>query len=79
MVPQDVIETPSVSTPNETVTIPDLISATVSPDGKIEPRQEIEVQTPPVIPDAIAVGSEDWNMPTTQPKQLGQLEPKNRD
>lgn len=53
VVPQDVIETPSVSTPNETVTIPDLISATVSPDGKIEPRQEIEVQTPPVIPDAI--------------------------
>lgn len=64
VVPQDIIETPSVSTPNETVTIPDLISATVSSDGKIEPRQEIEVQTPPVIPDAIAAGSEDWNLPT---------------
>ncbi|MEK4739983.1 MULTISPECIES: CD3337/EF1877 family mobilome membrane protein [Bacillus] len=73
VVPQDVIETPSVSTPNETVTIPDLISATVSSDGKIEPRQEIEVQTPPVIPDAIAAGSEDWNLPTQEPKQLNHL------
>ncbi|MED3090378.1 CD3337/EF1877 family mobilome membrane protein [Bacillus toyonensis] len=68
VVPQDVIDTPSVSTPNETITIPELISATVSPDGKIEPRQEIEVQTPPVIPDAIAAGSEDWNLPTQEPK-----------
>ncbi|WP_423747919.1 CD3337/EF1877 family mobilome membrane protein [Bacillus cereus] len=74
VVPQDVIETPSVSTPNETVTIPDLISATVSSDGKIEPRQEIEVQTPPVIPDAIAAGSEDWNLPTQEPKQLNHLD-----
>lgn len=74
VVPQDVIETPSVSTPNETVSIPDLISATVSPDGKIEPRQEIEVQTPPVIPDAIAAGSEDWNLPTQEPKQLNHLD-----
>ncbi|MGQ4286628.1 CD3337/EF1877 family mobilome membrane protein [Bacillus thuringiensis] len=74
VVPQDVIETPSVSTPNETVSIPDLISATVSPDGKIEPRQEIEAQTPPVIPDAIAAGSEDWNLPTQEPKQLNHLD-----
>ncbi|MBJ8030667.1 CD3337/EF1877 family mobilome membrane protein [Bacillus cereus group sp. N21] len=74
VVPQDVIETLSVSTPNETVTIPDLISATVSPDGKIEPRQEIEVQTPPVIPDAIAAGSEDWNLSTQEPKQLNHLD-----
>ncbi|MEW9576808.1 CPBP family intramembrane glutamate endopeptidase [Bacillus toyonensis] len=76
VVPQDVIETPSVSTPNETVTIPDLISATVSPDGKIEPRQEIEVQTPPVIPDAIAAGSEDWSISIPEPKQLDSLEEK---
>ncbi|MEB4816131.1 CPBP family intramembrane glutamate endopeptidase [Bacillus toyonensis] len=74
VVPQDVIETPSVTTQNETVFIPDLIPATVSPDGKIEPRQEIEVQAPPVIPDAIAAGSEDWNLPTQEPKQLNHLD-----
>lgn len=74
VVPQDVIETPIVSTPNETVSIPDLISATVSTDGKIEPQQEIEVPTPPVIPAAIAAGSEDWNLPTQEPKQLNHLD-----
>ncbi|MCQ6530265.1 CD3337/EF1877 family mobilome membrane protein [Bacillus mycoides] len=74
VVPQDVIETPIISTPNETVSIPDLISATVSTDGKIEPQQEIEVPTPAVIPAAIAAGSEDWNLPTQEPKQLNHLD-----
>ncbi|ANS52121.1 Isocitrate dehydrogenase [Bacillus thuringiensis] len=74
VVPQDVIETPIVSTPNETVSIPDLIQATVSPDGQIEPRQEIEIPAPPVMPDAIAAGSEDWNLPTQEPKQLNHLD-----
>ncbi len=46
VVPQDVIKTPSVSTPNETVT----------------------------ILDAIAAGSEDWNLPTQEPKQLNHLD-----
>ncbi|MDM8365634.1 CD3337/EF1877 family mobilome membrane protein [Bacillus thuringiensis] len=76
VVPQDVIETPIVSTPNETVSIPDLISATVSTDGKIEPQQEIEVPTPPVIPAAIAAGSEDWSISIPEPKQLDSLEEK---
>ncbi|MGH0991936.1 CPBP family intramembrane glutamate endopeptidase, partial [Bacillus cereus] len=74
VVPQDAIETPSVSIPRETVSIPDLISATVSPDGKIEPQQEVEIPSPPVMPDAIAAGSEDWNLPTQEPKQLNHLD-----
>ncbi|OOR03981.1 hypothetical protein BW900_24170 [Bacillus mycoides] len=74
VVPQDAIETPSVSIPNETVSIPNLISTTVSPGGKIEPQQEVESPSPPVMPDAIAAGSEDWNLPTQEPKQLNHLD-----
>ncbi|WP_098778939.1 hypothetical protein [Bacillus cereus] len=106
---QGVIETPIVSTPAETVTIPDLIPATITPDGEIRPQQEIGVSVPPseitnstitanthvdaVVPqdviktpsvstpnetvtilDAIAAGSEDWNLPTQEPKQLNHLD-----
>ncbi|MBG0967725.1 CD3337/EF1877 family mobilome membrane protein [Bacillus sp. SRB3LM] len=109
MVSQGVIETPIVSTPAETVTIPGLIPATITPDGEIRPQQEIGVpvlpseiatstitanthvdavlpqdvmETPSVstpnetvtIPDAIAAGSEDWNLPTQEPKQLNHLD-----
>lgn len=76
VVPQDIIETPIVSTQNETVSIPDLIQATVSPDGQIEPRQDIEIPAPPVMPAAIAAGSEDWSVSIPEPKQLDSLEEK---
>ncbi|MCX2829128.1 CPBP family intramembrane metalloprotease [Bacillus sp. DHT2] len=78
-IPQPVVETPTVSTPSETVSIPDLIPAKVTEQGEILPQQEMEIPSPPVIPDAIAVGSESWNLPTSGPKQLERLEPNKED
>ncbi|WP_420975056.1 CD3337/EF1877 family mobilome membrane protein [Bacillus thuringiensis] len=78
-IPEPVVETPTISTPSETVTIPDLIPAKVTEHGEILPQQEIEIPSPPVIPDAIAAGSESWNLPTSNPKQLERLEPNKED
>lgn len=78
-IPQPVVETPIVSTLSETVSIPDLIPAKVTEHGEILPQQEIELPSPPVIPDAIAAGSESWNLPTSEPKQLERLEPNKED
>ncbi|OLR24869.1 CD3337/EF1877 family mobilome membrane protein [Bacillus cereus] len=68
---QSVVETPIVSTPSETVSIPDLIPAKVT--------EQVEIPSPPVMPDAIAAGSESWNLPTSEPKQLDRLEPNKED
>ncbi|MGR5992785.1 hypothetical protein ACT7C6_34295 [Bacillus paranthracis] len=38
-------------------------------------KKEIEIPSPPIMPDAIAAGSESWNLPTSEPKQLDRLEP----
>ncbi|PEF35111.1 CD3337/EF1877 family mobilome membrane protein [Bacillus wiedmannii] len=78
-IPQPIVETPTVSIPSETMSIPDLIPAKVTEQGEILSQQEIEIQSPPVIPEAIAVGSESWNLPTTNPKQLERLEPNKED
>ncbi|MEK4419000.1 CD3337/EF1877 family mobilome membrane protein [Bacillus sp. FSL K6-0268] len=78
-IPQPVVETSPVSTPSETVSIPDLIPARVTEQGEILPQQEIEIPSPPVIPDAIAAGSESWNLPASEPKQLERLEPNKED
>ncbi|MCQ6289006.1 type IV secretion system protein [Bacillus cereus] len=76
---QPVVETPTVSTPSEKVSIPDLIPAKVTEQGEILPQEGIEIPSPPVIPDAIAAGSESWNLPTSGPKQLERLEPNKED
>lgn len=78
-IPQPVVETPIVSTPSETVSIPDLILAKVTEHGEILPQQEVEIPSPPVMPDAIAAGSESWNLPTSEPKKLDRLEPNKED
>ncbi|EJR60957.1 CPBP family intramembrane metalloprotease [Bacillus cereus] len=72
---QPVVETTIVSTPSETVSIPDLMPAKVTEHGEILPQKEIEIPSPPIMPDAIAAGSESWNLPTSEPKQLDRLEP----
>ncbi|MGZ9785456.1 CD3337/EF1877 family mobilome membrane protein [Bacillus pseudomycoides] len=78
-IPQPVVETPTVSTPNEKVSISDLISARVTEKGEILPQQEEEISSPDIMPSALAAGSESWNLPTTNPKQLERLEPNKED
>ncbi|PFZ65266.1 hypothetical protein COL69_31030, partial [Bacillus pseudomycoides] len=68
-IPQPVVETPTVSTPSETVSIPDLIPAGVTEHGEILPQQ-VEISSPDIMPSALAAGSESWNLPTSNPKQL---------
>ncbi|PFZ08094.1 hypothetical protein COL63_25615 [Bacillus pseudomycoides] len=77
-IPQPVVETPTVSTPSETVSIPDLIPAGVTEHGEILPQQE-EISSPDIMPSALAAGSESWNLPTSNPKQLERLEPNKED
>lgn len=78
-IPQSVVETPTVSTPSETVSIPDLIPAKVTEHGEILPQQEEEISSPDIMPSALAAGSESWNLPTSEPKQLERLEPNKED
>lgn len=77
-IPQPVVETPTVSTPSETVSIPDLIPAGVTEHGEILPQQ-VEISSPDIMPSALAAGSESWNLPTSNPKQLERLEPNKED
>ncbi|WP_242227247.1 energy-coupling factor transporter transmembrane protein EcfT [Bacillus cereus group sp. BfR-BA-01315] len=78
-IPQPVVETPTVSTPSETVSIPDLIPAGVTEHGEILPQREEEMSSPDIMPSALAAGSESWNLPTSNPKQLERLEPNKED
>ncbi|PEJ23231.1 hypothetical protein CN887_21225 [Bacillus pseudomycoides] len=78
-IPQPVVETPTVSTPSETVSIPDLIPARVTEQGEILPQREEEMSSPDIMPSALAAGSESWNLPTSNPKQLERLEPNKED